>query len=112
MFDAGTIQATRILTGSAHATPAGAKTESPSATAKARAHFSMLIRFPFLHRLWSVGIAPAPTRSRRASHEELVNRLMKLAERAKKAENNQTEAILNVPDEAVAKALDVAKQAI
>lgn len=47
-----------------------------------------------------------------ASHDQLVNRLMKLAETAKKAENSKTEAILNVPDEAVVKALDVAQQAI
>lgn len=40
------------------------------------------------------------------------SKLMRLAEQAKRAENNQTESILKVPDEAVVKALDVAKQAI
>ena len=40
------------------------------------------------------------------------SKLMRLAEHAKRAETGQTESILKVPDEAVVKALDVAKQAI
>jgi len=43
---------------------------------------------------------------------EGASRLMRLAEQAKRAEIGHTESILKVPDEAVVKALDVAKQAI
>lgn len=46
------------------------------------------------------------------THEQLVERLMKLARAAKKGENEKTETLLNVPDAVVVKALEVAQQAI
>ena len=46
------------------------------------------------------------------SHEQLVNRLMTMAKQAKKVTDKSTEPLLNAPDEAIVKALDVAKQAI
>ena len=46
------------------------------------------------------------------SHEQLVNRLMTMAKQAKKATDESTEPLLNAPDEAIVKALDVAQQAI
>lgn len=46
------------------------------------------------------------------SHEELVQRLMMLAEQAKKTENKKTKPLLNVPDNTVVKALDIAQRAI
>jgi hypothetical protein len=57
---------------------------------------------------------PRPLTIHRATGGKVegTSRLMRLAEQAKRAENNQTESILKVPDEAVVKALDVAKQAI
>lgn len=45
-------------------------------------------------------------------HQHLVDRLMKLAEQAKKAEQKHTEPILNMPDDVVATALAKAKEAI
>jgi len=44
--------------------------------------------------------------------EQLVGRLMKLAKEAKKLENKRTEPLLRAPDEAIVRALDVAKRAI
>ena len=49
---------------------------------------------------------------RKKTKEELVNRLMDLAEKAKKATNKQTEPLLNVPDDAITHALAVAQTAI
>tara|TARA_R110000868_G_scaffold140583_1_gene356343 strand:+ start:10015 stop:11691 length:1677 start_codon:yes stop_codon:yes gene_type:complete len=46
------------------------------------------------------------------NHEQLVNRLMTMAKQAKKATDESTEPLLNAPDEAIVKALDVAQQAI
>jgi hypothetical protein len=46
------------------------------------------------------------------SHEQLVGRLMLAAKRAKKVEDSRTEPLLQAPDEAIVKALDVAKRAI
>ncbi len=46
------------------------------------------------------------------THEQLVERLMKLAKAAKRASNEATKPLLHVPDNVVAKALDVAQQAI
>lgn len=46
------------------------------------------------------------------SHEQLVERLMKLAKAAKKGESESTESLLSMPDDAVAKALEVAQAAI
>ena len=43
---------------------------------------------------------------------DISDRLVKAAEQAKKAESNQTEAILDVPDDIVAHALNVAQAAI
>ena len=45
-------------------------------------------------------------------HEALVNKLMKKAERAKSVSNKVTEPLLEVPDKAIVKALDMAQQAI
>jgi hypothetical protein len=47
-----------------------------------------------------------------ARHEMLVNRLMTLAKKAKKATDATTEPLLNAPDHAVVKALAVAQEAI
>ena len=44
--------------------------------------------------------------------EQLVNRLMSMAKTAKKLTDKTTETLLNAPDDAVVKALDVAQQAI
>ena len=46
------------------------------------------------------------------SHEHLVNQLMTRAKQAKRATDNITKPLLNAPDEAIVKALDVAQQAI
>jgi hypothetical protein len=46
------------------------------------------------------------------THEQLVQRLLDLAEKAKKATNEDTKPLLKVPDETVVKALAVAQQAI
>jgi hypothetical protein len=46
------------------------------------------------------------------THEQLVSRLMDLAEKAKKDVNKDTKPLLNAPDEAVVKALAVAQRAI
>lgn len=48
----------------------------------------------------------------RMTHEQLVERLMKLARAAKKGEDASTEPLLKVPDAVVVKALDVAQRAI
>ena len=45
-------------------------------------------------------------------HEYLVNRLLTAAKDAKKATDKATETLLNVPDEHIVKALDVAQRAI
>jgi hypothetical protein len=45
-------------------------------------------------------------------HERLVNRLMRMAEHAKKASNEVTEPLLKAPDEHIVKALAIAKKAI
>ena len=45
-------------------------------------------------------------------HEELVGRLMRKADEAKRATNKTTEPLLKAPDEAIVRALDVAQQAI
>jgi hypothetical protein len=45
-------------------------------------------------------------------HQHLVDRLMKLAEKAKKFNDKKTEQILDVPDETVIKALDIAQKSI
>ena len=46
------------------------------------------------------------------THEQLVDRLMKMVEKAKRAEKKRTKPILNVPDNAVAAALKKAQAAI
>jgi hypothetical protein len=46
------------------------------------------------------------------AQERLVNKLMNMAKSAKKATDATTEPLLNAPDEAIVKALDVAQQAI
>jgi hypothetical protein len=46
------------------------------------------------------------------THEQLVARLMDLADKAKKDVNKDTKPLLNAPDEAVVKALAVAQRAI
>jgi len=46
------------------------------------------------------------------NHDMLVNRLMRLADKAKKSANSTTEPLLNVADEHIVKALKVANQAI
>jgi soluble lytic murein transglycosylase-like protein len=48
----------------------------------------------------------------RMTHEQLVDRLMKLAKQAKRAANKKTEPLLNVPDDVITKALSVAQRAI
>lgn len=48
----------------------------------------------------------------KATHEQLVERLMKLAKAAKKGETASTEPLLKVPDDTVAKALEIAQAAI
>jgi hypothetical protein len=45
-------------------------------------------------------------------HQHLVDRLFRLAETSKKAEKDRTKPLLNVPDEAVAHALEIAQKAI
>ena len=45
-------------------------------------------------------------------HERLVNRLMRMAEHAKKASNEVTEPLLKAPDEHIVKALAIAQKAI
>ena len=45
-------------------------------------------------------------------HERLVNRLMRMAEQAKKASNEVTEPLLKAPDEHIVKALAIAQKAI
>jgi hypothetical protein len=49
---------------------------------------------------------------KRLTHEQLVQRLINLSEHAKNATKAETKPILNVPDDAVAKALAVAQRAI
>jgi len=49
---------------------------------------------------------------RKATHEELVARLMKRVDEAKKHEDNATKPLLKVPDAAIVRALDVAQRAI
>ena len=49
---------------------------------------------------------------KKPSHEYLVNRLMALAEKAKRAEKKHTAPILNMPDDAVTAALAKAQEAI
>ena len=49
---------------------------------------------------------------KRMSHEQLVKRLLDLAEKAKDATNDETKPLLKVPDETVVKALAVAQRAI
>ena len=46
------------------------------------------------------------------SHEQLVDRLMRRAEQAKKAADASTKPLLNVPDNTVVKALDLAQRSI
>jgi hypothetical protein len=67
------------------------------------------------------GLVDAGFRTQRASggkisdvrrHEYLVNRLLTAAKDAKKATDKATETLLNVPDEHIVKALDVAQRAI
>ena len=48
----------------------------------------------------------------RKTHEELVQRLMDLAKKAKRHEDAGTKPLLNVPDNAIVKALGVAQEAI
>jgi hypothetical protein len=50
--------------------------------------------------------------SKTLSHEQLVSRLMDASEKAKAAAKRETKAILDVPDNTVAKALAVAQNAI
>jgi len=47
-----------------------------------------------------------------SGHQHLVDRLFRLGEQAKKTEKAHTEPLLNLPDETVARALDVAQRAI
>jgi hypothetical protein len=47
-----------------------------------------------------------------SGHQHLVDRLFRLGEQAKKTEKAHTEPLLDLPDETVAKALDVAQRAI
>jgi hypothetical protein len=56
--------------------------------------------------------APRRARGGKVGHQHLVDRLMRLAEQAKKASNASTEPLLNAPDEAVIKALDIAQRHI
>ena len=49
---------------------------------------------------------------KKPSHEFLVNRLMNMVERAKKAEKERTKPLLKVPDDTVANALAAAQRAI
>jgi hypothetical protein len=51
-------------------------------------------------------------RGGKVGHQHLVDRLMRMAEQAKKASNASTEPLLNAPDEAVIKALDIAQRHI
>lgn len=48
----------------------------------------------------------------KSRHEFLVNRLIKMAKDAKKVSDKTTEPLLNAPDTAVVKALDIAQRAI
>ena len=59
-----------------------------------------------------VGAADAAGGQVGATHEQLVSRLMNKAKQAKKATDSVTKPLLNAPDEAIVKALDVAQQAI
>jgi hypothetical protein len=47
-----------------------------------------------------------------AKHERIVNKLMAMASKAKKATDRTTESLLDEPDESIVKALNVAQQAI
>jgi hypothetical protein len=49
---------------------------------------------------------------KKPSHEYLVNRLMNMVEKAKKAEKERTKPLLGVPDDTVANALAAAQRAI
>lgn len=62
------------------------------------------------HTFYRAGFASGG--STKLGHAQLVERLMKLAKAAKKGENKTTEPFLKVPDEHVAKALEIAQQAI
>ena len=55
---------------------------------------------------------PGHARGGKVGHQHLVDRLMRMAEQAKKASNASTEPLLNAPDEAVIKALDIAQRHI
>ena len=48
----------------------------------------------------------------KVGHQHLVDRLFRMIEKAKRAEKARTSVILKQPDEAVAKALNVAQAAI
>lgn len=70
---------------------------------------------------WAEDLMQGASRPGRASggkisdvrrHEYLVNRLLTAAKDAKKATDKATETLLNVPDEHIVKALDVAQRAI
>ena len=64
---------------------------------------------------WGMGVNPQYARGgkvKKPSHEYLVNRLMALAEKAKRAEKKHTAPILNMPDDAVTAALAKAQEAI
>lgn len=81
--------------------------DSAQATAQAIAHFEG-------DRTAASGgrITRASGGKTERTHEQRVQRLMHLAKRAKKAEDAATKPLLNVPDNTVVKALDVAQQAI
>ena len=70
------------------------------------------------HVFYNLPFGSAENRAGRASggrimsHKSEAERLMNLADKAKKALNNSTESLLAVPDEAVTKALSIANEAI
>lgn len=59
-----------------------------------------------------IGLATGGKTSNKMTHEQLVERLMKLAKQAKAHENEKTEPLLKMPDAVVVKALEVAQRAI
>ena len=66
---------------------------------------------------WAEGLMqrasrPGPARGGSVGHEHLVNRLMARAKNAKREADKITEPLMRAPDAAIAKALDVAQEAI
>jgi hypothetical protein len=69
-------------------------------------HYSDIVGSQFRTQRASGGSVRSP------HHEFLVDRLMRSAKDAKKVTDKTTEPLLNVPDEHIVKALDVAQRAI